>query len=125
MEQRPPVVLVVDDAASVRAWVRHVLEADGATVLEAEDVPGAEPLTARADVVVLDWRLPGPPGIELCRRLSEEDGPAVVIHTGLDDPRDRNLARQAGALAFLQKDGDADRLRRAVADGVAERRTGE
>jgi two-component system, OmpR family, response regulator len=110
------VVLVVDDAASVRAWVRAVLEADGLAVLEAEDVTGAEALTDRADLVVLDWRLPGGSGLELCRRLAESDGPPVVMLTGLDDPRDRNLARQAGAAAYVHKDGNVDPLRRAVRD---------
>jgi DNA-binding response OmpR family regulator len=108
-------VLVVDDDAPFRAFVRASLELAGFAVVEARD--GSEALemalSTRPDVVLLDWRMPQESGIVALRRL--RDAPElrdvrIAMVTGLDDPRDRELARKAGADAFLIKSGDPDAL---------------
>jgi DNA-binding response OmpR family regulator len=110
-----PKVLVVDDDGAFRAYVRAALEdagfavaevADGSSVVEAA-------LDERPDLVLLDWRMPGESGITACRRLREEPSlrdVRVVMVTGLDDERDRALARQAGADAFIVKGASAGTL---------------
>jgi DNA-binding response OmpR family regulator len=66
-------------------------------------------------VVLLDWRLPDESGPSLCRRLSEHvPRPAIVMLTGLDDPRDRNAARKAGADDYFVKGVDPDVLAEAL-----------
>jgi DNA-binding response OmpR family regulator len=108
-------VLVVDDDAGFRAYVRAALEPTGTHVLEAGD--GAEGVEVarreRPDVILLDWRMPGQSGIAACRTLREEPllrGVRIAMVTGLDDERDRTLARHAGADAFVVKDGNPDAL---------------
>ncbi|MBI5106201.1 MAG: response regulator [Solirubrobacterales bacterium] len=121
-------VLVVDDDGAYRAFLRASLEAAGFAVAEAEDGPAAhaEALRLRPEVVLLDWRMPGESGIVALRRLRAEprlEGVRIAMVTGLDDPRDRDLARHAGADAFLVKTGDPDALtaqvRRLLAGGEA------
>lgn len=108
-------MLVVDDDESFRTYVRAALERDGAQVLEAESGPdGVEvALRERPDVILLDWRMPGQSGIATCRSLRERaelSAVRIAMVTGLDDERDRTLARHAGADAFIVKHGDPDAL---------------
>jgi DNA-binding response OmpR family regulator len=61
--------------------------------------------------------MPGQSGITACRNLRAEpdlEGVRIAVITGLDDERDRTLARHAGADAFLIKDPDPDALARQV-----------
>lgn len=108
-------VLVVDDDAGYRAYARAALEGEGFRVVEG--ATGAEvvelALRERPDVILLDWRMPGLSGITVCRNLRAEAeliGVRIALITGLDDERDRTLARHAGADAFLVKGGDPDAL---------------
>jgi DNA-binding response OmpR family regulator len=110
-------VLVVDDDAGFRAYVRAALAGyrivEGANGADAVAVA----LRERPDVILLDWRMPGQSGIAACRTLRAEPalaGVRIAMITGLDDERDRTLARHAGADAFLVKDGDPDVLARQV-----------
>ena len=112
-------VLVVDDDAGFRAYVRAALEGERFRVVEGES--GLEAvevaLRERPDAILLDWRMPGLSGITACRNLRAEaelEGVRIAMITGLDDERDRTLARHAGADAFLVKDPDPDALARQV-----------
>lgn len=112
-------MLVVDDDAGFRAYVRAALEPVSYRVIEGTSGPDAVDvaLRERPDVILLDWRMPGQSGITACRNLRAETtlaGVRIAMITGLDDERDRTLARHAGADAFLVKDGDPDMLARQV-----------
>ena len=125
--QDPVTVLVVEDDDDLRAALHHGLEAQGFAVRACPSAIAAlaaleEDLAP--DVVLLDWWLSeGAQGAAACRMLSEATGVPVVMHTGMDDVRDRAAAYRAGAVAFLQKgvplDEVARRLRAAVADDRA------
>ena len=111
-------MLVVDDDPATRRLVSIWLQERGFVVHCAPDGEGGLREAARVtpDVVLLDWRLPDESGPSVCRRLNEfVPRPMIVMHTGLDDPRDRDAARKAGAVEFLVKGVDpaglADRLR--------------
>jgi DNA-binding response OmpR family regulator len=115
MGEAQATVLVVDDDAGFRAYVRAALEGPAFRILEAST--GAEALETalreRPQAILLDWRMPGQSGITTCRRLREEPALAAVriaMVTGLDDERDRTLARHAGADTFLVKDPDPEAL---------------
>jgi len=108
-----PTVLVVDDDPAARRLVSIWLEERGFEVHDAEDGETGIREAARLnpDVVLLDWRLPDETGPSVCRRLHEAvPRPAIVMLTGLDDPRDRDAARKAGADDFLTKGLDPDTL---------------
>jgi DNA-binding response OmpR family regulator len=112
-------VLVVDDDAGFRAYVRAALEGERFRVVEGASGPDAVEvaLRERPDAILLDWRMPGQSGIAACRNLRAEsslEGVRIAMITGLDDERDRTLARHAGADAFLIKDPDPDALARQV-----------
>src|SRR5215207_908716 len=101
-------VLVVDDSARIRQMVRFSLERFGHRVLEAEDGPAAWSLLAaeRPDLVLLDVMMPGPSGLDVCRKIRADPrlaGLPVVILTAGGGARDEADAMAAGASGFLTK----------------------
>ncbi len=69
-------------------------------------VKGEEP-----DVIVLDLKMPGLPGIEVLRRVKEAyPNVEVIILTGHGSEKDEQTARGLGAFDYLQKPADLDTL---------------
>jgi cyclic di-GMP phosphodiesterase len=100
-------LLLVDDDAGLRELIRTTFHLVDVDVDEAGSATEAESLlrARRPDVVVLDVRMPGESGLELCRRLKadpETRGIPVVILSGSLDSMTREAAA-AGADASLQK----------------------
>jgi signal transduction histidine kinase len=109
--RRPATVLVVDDEPREREVIQHFLAAEGFQVLLAED--GDSALQAvpahRPDLVLLDVRLPGTDGYEICRRLKDDPATAfvpVIILTALRGVKERIRGASAGADEFLSKPFD-------------------
>jgi DNA-binding response OmpR family regulator len=130
MAGEAPIVLVVDDDPAARRLVSIWLEERGFAVHDAQDGEAGLREAARLnpDVVLLDWRLPDESGPSVCRRLNDAvPRPAIVMLTGLDDPRDRDAARKAGADDFFTKGVDpdtlADRIRTLIGSGARFTRT--
>jgi DNA-binding response OmpR family regulator len=105
---RAPLVLVVDDDENARYLFEVVLQQAGYRVVHAVD--GESGLVAfrehEPDLVVLDARLPGMSGFEVCREL--RGGPRgsdipVLMVTGDDDPESVRLGYAAGASDFVSK----------------------
>jgi DNA-binding NtrC family response regulator len=120
-------VLVVDDEDSVRASVRAILE-ETCDVLEAPD--GAEALdvlrSREVDVVMLDQRMPGEPGIDVLARVKALDPTIVVVlATAVRDVRTAVDAMRLGAYDYLVKPFDVDDIlllvRRALEQRALER----
>lgn len=107
-EPTSPRVLVVDDAATVRAYTRSVLSADGFLVEEAVNgMEGLERALARPpDLLIVDINMQKMDGYEMLRRLRREPGlrdlPAVMISTE-EKPADRERALLAGANWYFVK----------------------
>jgi len=99
-------LLIVDDDAAFRALLRTTFEV---VDVEVEDVGTAEAALEAVDLrppdaIVLDLRLPGMSGSELCRRLKADEktaGIAVVLLSGSVD--EAALTQDSGAEAFLRK----------------------
>ncbi|MFC6593131.1 LuxR C-terminal-related transcriptional regulator [Deinococcus lacus] len=68
----------------------------------------------KADAVLLDIRMPGMSGVEVCRALSGRPAPGLILLTTFDDERDISAGLAAGARGFLLKDADAAEIARAV-----------
>ena len=103
-------VLVVDDEEGVRASFRVLLE-DECTVLEAEDGEQALEVLRRheADVVMLDQRLPGSPGIDVLGRIKALDPSVVVVLvTAVHDVRTAVEAIKRGAYDYITKPFDVE-----------------
>jgi DNA-binding response OmpR family regulator len=99
-------ILVVEDERRLAQVVRKVLDVEGHTVDTAHDGEDglAMALDATHDVIVLDDKLPGIDGFEVCRRLRAErvDTPVLLL-TALDSVEDRVRGLDAGADDYLPK----------------------
>ncbi|MFZ5856722.1 MAG: response regulator [Chloroflexota bacterium] len=98
-------VLVVDDEAPIRRYLRAALGAQGLTVYEAAS--GEEALQAvlshRPDIIVLDLGLPDLDGIEVTRRLREWSQTPIIILSVREAEQDKIAALDAGADDYLTK----------------------
>ena len=98
-------VLVVDDEASIRRYLRAALCAQGLTVYEAAS--GQEAINAvlnhRPDLIVLDLGLPDIDGIEVTRRLREWSQTPIIILSVREAEQDKIAALDAGADDYLTK----------------------
>jgi DNA-binding NtrC family response regulator len=104
-------VLVVDDEEGVRASVRAILDGTSCDVLDAED--GAQALEVlrrrEVDLVMLDQRMPGEPGIQVLPKIKAIDAAIiVVIATAVRDLRTAVEAMRLGAWDYLVKPFDVD-----------------
>ena len=98
-------ILVVDDEPAIVDAVTYALRASGFEVDTLADGESALE-AARADgydVLVLDVRLPGLSGIEICRRLRDESDVPILILTAMDAEVDRVLGLEAGADDYVTK----------------------
>jgi two-component system chemotaxis response regulator CheY len=110
-----PTCLVVDDSRVVRTVARRILQANGFTVVEAEDGQKALDACRHAlpDCVLLDWNMPVMNGIEFLRALRAESGPehpVVVFCTTENDMAFIEQAIENGAQEFIMKPFDTDIL---------------
>jgi DNA-binding NarL/FixJ family response regulator len=120
-------LLVVDDHEMVREGLKAMLvaEPDFTIVGEAANAEQAYAVIERThpDVILLDIRLPGASGIEVCRAVTERyPDIAVIILTTFTDDALIAQCIQAGARGFIVKDierFDLKRSIRAVARGEA------
>jgi DNA-binding NarL/FixJ family response regulator len=74
-------LLVVDDDASFREFVRCLLDRIGYTIVEAANGDEAleQALAERPSLVLLDVDIPGASGYEVCAELRDKYGPALPI----------------------------------------------
>ena len=120
-----PPILLVEDKDSLRAMLRHTLEAQGHTVVEARDcAEAARALAASRPAVVLsDLRLPDGDGLGVLRAAKDLDPELpVVVMTAFGSIQDAVSAMKEGALDFLAKPVDPDHLLLLVDRALAQRR---
>ena len=107
-------VLIVDDDGVFRRSTARILTAHGYSCVEARSSAQARVvLDTEQDValVLCDIKMPGESGIELLRELTA-DFPdlAVVMTTGVDDPRIADVAFEFGAFGYVIKPFDTNEL---------------
>ena len=122
-------VVLVDDQALIRAGFKAIIDSapDLEVVGEADD--GSTALAViraeRADVVLMDIRMPGQDGIATTKSITEDDdlaGVRVIVLTTFELDDYVVAAMGAGASGFLDKGVDPDVLLdaiRVVAEGEA------
>ena len=118
-------ILLVEDKDSLRTMLRHALEAQGHTVVEARDQPEAEAAlrASRPGVVLSDLRLPEGDGFGVLRAAKELDPELpVIVMTAFGSIQDAVAAMKEGALDFLAKPVDPDHLLLMVERALAQRR---
>jgi len=110
-----PLVLIVDDDAQLREFVRVNLEMDGYVVREAGSAD--EGLAALdegpPDLVLLDVMMPQVDGFEMLRRMQDRHGVGsvpVIMFSGKVDEETASRAAREGAQAFIGKPFDPQAL---------------
>ena len=119
--------MLVDDQEMVRVGFRLILQAESDLTIVGEAGDGAAAIElaerARADVVLMDVRMPNMDGIEACRTLRDRHPDTRVMMLTTFDLHDYvHAALRAGASGFMLKDAPAEQLVdaiRIVANGDA------
>jgi two-component system nitrogen regulation response regulator NtrX len=106
-------IVVVDDEPNIGRSLRLILEGEGyrVTVCDSAATFDAARRESRADLYLLDLRLPDGDGIDVLRSLRQSDDatPAVMI-SGHGTIRDAVDATRSGAFDFLEKPLARDRV---------------
>ncbi len=103
------VILLVDDDASVRHFIKVILSREGYQVLEAADGGKAlalvRKLAGSVDLVVTDVEMPGMDGRALGKAIREEYGnvPVIYISGFVEDPEVMDLNEPDKGSAFIGK----------------------
>ncbi len=102
-------VFIADDHELVRYALRNTIESeeDMIVVGEAADTDSAIEmcLAAAPDVLVLDMRMPGKGGVEVCRRVCDSElDTRVLVLTSFEEDEELFGVLSAGASGYLLKD---------------------
>jgi response regulator RpfG family c-di-GMP phosphodiesterase len=114
-------ILVVDDEPQIRAVISRWAESFGYT---AQQAPGADAAlsmmeNASISVALCDVRMPGHDGLWLTGEIrGRHPDTAVILATGVDDGRVAQRGRDLGAMDYLVKPFDGDRLAGVLRRGV-------
>ena len=114
-------VLLADDQALIRAGFRVLVDAADDLEVVGEATEGRQAVDlarrARADVVLMDIRMPGVDGLEATRLISADEdlaGVKVIILTTFESDEYVYQALRAGASGFLVKDTEPAELLQAI-----------
>ena len=114
-------VLLADDQALIRVGLRMLIDSAADMEVAAEATDGAQAVRlaaeTRADVVLMDIRMPGVDGLEATRRISADEdlaGIKVLILTTFEADEYVYDALRGGASGFLLKDTDPGELLQAI-----------
>lgn len=117
MDEKPLTVLVVDDDESVRKAMKRLLMSNGYPVIvfeSAEDLLESNVIW-EGICLLLDVRLPVLSGFDLYARLASGGVKCPVIFmTSHEDAQWKNLSKEVGAFALLQKPFDEQALLGAI-----------
>lgn len=99
----PPRVLLVDDDVRLAAEVAAFLERHGLSVRTLHRGEPAVAAATEADVVVLDWMLPGVDGLSVCQAMRVKSSVPILMLTARVGDESEILALQQGADDYLAK----------------------
>ena len=105
MTDLPTHILIVEDEADIRRFVRLTLETEGHTVHEATTLKRGliEAGTRRPDLVVLDLGLPDGDGVDLIRDLRTWSAMPIIVLSARSAEASKIAALDAGADDYLVK----------------------
>ena len=100
-----PVVVLIEDEAQIRRFLRAALVGNGFRLFEA--VTGesgiVEVATQRPEIVILDLGLPDIDGLEVIRRIREWSAIPIIVLSARGQEHDKILALDAGADDYVSK----------------------
>ena len=105
-------ILIVEDEADIRRFVRMALESEGHETFEADGVKRGliEAATRRPELVVLDLGLPDGDGVDFIRDLRGWSAIPVIVLSARSSEADKITALDAGADDYLVKPFGAGEL---------------
>jgi diguanylate cyclase (GGDEF)-like protein len=114
-DDRPDLILVVDDDQDIASFVEFNLKVHGYDVIRARDGEDALEVmeTNRPDLAVVDWMMPNMDGVELTRRLRAEpltSALPVIMLTAKSMTVDKVVGLTAGVDDYLVKPFDTAEL---------------
>lgn len=114
-------ILIVDDEANIGLSLRLILEREGHAVTVCGTAAEGRLQAGRADVYLLDVRLPDASGMDVLRAIREvhPDAPVVMI-SGHATIADAVEATRAGAFDFLEKPLSRERVLLAIKNALAQ-----
>ena len=120
-------VLIVDDHPVVRMGMASMLSTQPGVIVQPSASSGAESISLytkeRADIVLMDLRMPHMSGIETIRRLRKIDPHVrILVVTNYETDEDIYTALRDGALGYLTKDVMPDEMLQAIRAVAAGRR---
>ena len=100
-----PVVIVVEDEAQIRRFVRLALEAENCLVYEAETLQRGliDAGTRHPDLIILDLGLPDGDGVDFIRDLRNWSQIPVIVLSARSEEAEKVRALDAGADDYLTK----------------------
>lgn len=100
-----PLILLVDDDPGIRELLGDFLVKEGFAFETASDADDMDSKLARIhpDLIVLDLMLPGEDGVSICRRLSRDGAPPIIMLTAKNDEIDRIIGLEMGADDYVAK----------------------
>jgi putative two-component system response regulator len=119
-QEKRPVVLAVDDTPENLDVVKGLLTSQFIIKAAVNGMMALKIVEKQPpDLILLDIRMPGMDGFEVCRKLKENDASAaipVIFLTGESDAETEADALAAGAAGFITKPIDPDTLLTTIAD---------
>lgn len=116
----PPVVVLIEDEASIRRFLRITLASEGYRLYES--ATGADGLvevaTRKPDVVIVDLGLPDMDGVQVIRQLREWTHVPIIVLSARGGDRDKIDALDAGADDYVSKPFSAGELLARVRVGL-------
>ncbi len=112
-------ILVVDDSSIMRKIVTRTLRQAGFGGHDIEEAENGVDALARIDadkpdLVLTDWNMPEMTGIELAQAINEKDlGVPFAFITSECTTEMKDMANEAGAIAFLTKPFTAETMEEA------------
>jgi DNA-binding response OmpR family regulator len=101
-----PTILVIDDDESLRDTIAVMLEQEGfQPVVAADGRTGYEKaVMLKPDLILVDLRLPGMSGVEICKQLrSERVNTPIIVLSAVGDEIDKVLLLEIGADDYVVK----------------------
>src|SRR6266705_844461 len=121
-------VLIIDDEAAICESLQVLLEMEGYLVeIASSGEDGLASISEHSfDLVLLDLALPGKNGLEVLQEIRERDPQlSVIMITAYGTVQNAVKAVQGGAVNFIQKPWDNDKLLADVRSAVSRRRAEE
>ena len=105
MEQKQPLILIVDDELRMRRVIADYLHIKGYRTVEAAD--GVEALeqfrTSHPDIVLLDVMMPKMSGWDVCRTIRETHTTPIIMLTARSEEDDELQGFELGADEYIAK----------------------